>query len=242
MQRFFLGALLALLACKREQPAPVAPPGPPQPAAPVRVEEREPNDYQRAQDVPARSVVVGELSAPKDEDWFRVAPGVGQKLALRVELKLVTRAELEVYDRDRNKLLRVRAGGEDPGVIPAVACNEACFVKVSGAGPQKYELTLLGSPPESGKEVEPDDSAADAIELQPGKPVQGTFYSPDDQDWYRLAIAAPGPADSLRVETTPVDGVREDLEILLADGGMVGTFRGGSVRDLRIANPETYSL
>src|SRR5438105_7078204 len=167
MRRFFSGALLALLACKREQPAQVAPP---QPAAPVRVEEKEPNDYQRAQDVPARSVVVGDLSAPKDEDWFRVAPGVGQKLALRVELKLVTRAELEVYDRDRNKLLRVRAGGEDPGVIPAVACNEACFVKVSGAGPQKYELTLLGSPPESGKEVEPDDSAADAIELQPGKP------------------------------------------------------------------------
>src|SRR5690242_2118257 len=124
-------ALLALCAaCKK---APLPPPAPAPPTGPARVAEQEPNDFQHAQQIPSLSVVAGSLAAPRDDDWYRVA---GARLSLRVELRKVQDAVLEIYDRDRNRLLRVHAGGEDPGVIPAVGCVEACFVRVSGAGPQ----------------------------------------------------------------------------------------------------------
>src|SRR5919198_4427628 len=116
MQRALLFA--ALLCACREKAAPQPPPEPPQaPAAPERIREQEPNDFQRAQQIPARAVVTGSLQAPRDDDWYRVG-AAGKPLALRVELKLARDAWLETYDRDRNRTLRVHAGGEDPGVIP----------------------------------------------------------------------------------------------------------------------------
>src|SRR5256885_4572210 len=237
MRHWILCALL--LACKREPPPPAPPPPAPVDAGPAAIEEKEPNDYQRAQEIPRRSVVRGELSAPRDEDWFRIGAGAGRTLSLRVELKGVTSAEMEVTDRDRNRLLRVRAGGEDPGVIPAVACQEACFLKVAGSGPQKYELTALGAEPLAGHELEPNDRAVDANELLAGKPMQGSFYSPDDDDWYRLALS-PDAGQFLRIETSVVEGVREELEVrALQDGALLGTFAGGSVRDLSMHLGET---
>jgi hypothetical protein len=240
MRRIFLLVLSASFACQRSPaPAPAAQekPAPQQPGAPENVQEKEPNDYQRAQEIPLRAVVSGALDAPRDEDWFRLAPGAGKTLALRVELKQATNAELQIYDRDRNPLLRVHAGGEDLGVIPAVACVEACFVEVSGAGPQKYSLTVLGAPPEPGRELEPNDRAVDANDLAAGKPMQGTFHSPEDEDWYRLVLT-PGPSDFLRIETTPVDGVRQDLDVrALSDGALLAELRGGDrifVRDLSL--------
>src|SRR5205823_13485758 len=122
-----------------------------------------PNDYQRAQQIPARAVVSGEISAPRDDDWYRVSPGPGQTLSLRVELSPID-AVLEVYDRDRNRIARVR----EEHVIPAVACVEACFVKVSGTVPGPYSLTVLSAPTQTGPALESNKRAVDAYELQPG--------------------------------------------------------------------------
>src|SRR5438105_569438 len=147
-------AFLAVLAACKSEPAPPTepqkPPARPALAPPENVKEQEPNDFQRAQPIPLRAVVDGSLSAPRDDDWFRVAPGVGKTAALRIELKLVRDAWLEIYDRDRNRVLRIHAGGEDPGVVPAVACVESCFVKVSGP-PSRYALTVLGADPVPGQ-------------------------------------------------------------------------------------------
>src|SRR5580765_3170526 len=108
--------LAALLCACRERAAPPPPPPAPAPLAPPeRVQEQEPNDFQRAQQIPTRAVVSGTLQAPRDDDWYRVAPGTGRTLSLRLELKLARDASLEAYDRDRNRILRVHAGGEDPG-------------------------------------------------------------------------------------------------------------------------------
>ena len=234
MRRAWLAAAL-LWACREKPPPPPAPSQPPLPAAPEKVAEQEPNDFQRAQQIPARAVVTGSLQAPRDDDWFRVGPGVGKTLSLRLELKQARDAALEVYDRDRNRLLRVHAGGEDPGVIPAVACAEACFVHLSGAGPQPYELTVVGADAQPGQELEPNDRAVDATELRAGAPMQGTYLSGEDEDWYRLALPS-GSSDVLRVEVTPVAGVRPELEVRsLQDGALLATFRGSEglfVRDL----------
>ena len=154
MRRLLLAA--ALLCACRDKGAPPPPEASPQaPAAPERIREQEPNDFQRAQQIPTRAIVSGALQAPRDDDWYRVGPGAGKLLALRIELKGASNAWLETYDRDRNPLLRVHAGGEDPGLIPAIACLEACFVKVSGNGPQGYELAL--------------EALASVIEAEPGE-------------------------------------------------------------------------
>ena len=198
--------------------------------------EQEPNDAQRAQQIPSNAIVSGELSAPRDEDWFRVAPGTGVAVALRIELKPTGAAELGVYDRDRNRVLGVKAGGEEFGLVPAVECAEACFLRVSGAAPQTYTLAVKASDPDPSREMEPDDDAAHALEVQPGRPIEGTFYSATDQDWYRLITPETGKV--LRVDVTPVDGVREELEVRsMFDGGVVGVFQGGSIRDLRAGEP-----
>jgi hypothetical protein len=232
-------AVAALLCGCRETPAPPMPPDASlqAPAPPERVREQEPNDFQRAQQLPARAVVTGTLQAPRDDDWYRVGPGPGKTLALRIELKGVRDAAVETFDRDRNPLLRIHAGGGDPGVVPAMACVEACFVKVSGAGPQDYELTVLGADPRPGEELEPNNRAVDATELQPGVPMRGTWMSADDEDWFRLALP-PGSADLLRVEVSAVEGVRPELEVRsLADATQLATFHGNDglfVRNLSL--------
>jgi hypothetical protein len=224
-------ALCAALAC-RKPAEPTAPTPPPAPAiaGPEHVKEQEPNDFQSAQQIPERAVVEGSLSAPRDDDWYRVSPGVGRLLALRVELKTAAiEAWLEVYDRDRNRLVRVPSAD---GVIPAVACLEACFVKVSGPGPAAYTLTVLGGPPQPGQELEPNDRAVDANELQPGKPMQGTWLTGDDEDWYKLRLPALGPGAFLRIEVSAVEGIRPELEVrALSDASLLATLPP-FVRDL----------
>jgi hypothetical protein len=240
--------LCLVLACRKPAEPPPPPPEPAQAEGPSRVKEQEPNDYQRAQQIPSRAVVEGSISAPRDDDWYRVSPGVGQMLALRVELSPID-AWLEVYDRDRNRLVRVHSGGEDKGVIPAVACLEACFVKVSGSVPGPYSLTVLGAPPQAGKELEPNNRAVDANELQPGKPMQGTYLTGDDEDWYKLVLPPPGPGAFLRIEVTPVEGIRTELEVrALADAALLATVGpyvhdlslhlGSETADAGVANPD----
>ena len=242
----------AVLSCKQEGagPVPIAPSVPAvkvkaPPPPPQNVQEVEPNDFQHAQAIPERAIVAGSIAPPKprsaDEDWYRVEPR--RKLALRLELKPAADAKLdawlELYDRDRNRLLRVHAGGDDKGVIPAAACVEACFVKVSGTAAAQYQLIVLGDDPAEGQELEPNDRAVDATELAPGKPMQGTFLSGEDEDWYRLPISALQPGQFLRIEVTAVDGVRPELEVrALSDGALLASMRAAApgqelfVRDL----------
>ena len=230
----------SLAACKKtEAPrveAPVVKPAALLPPAPVT--EIEPNDFQRAQLIPARAVVAGNIAPLKaraaDEDWYRVAAGAAGTLSLRVDLKQTgdsaLDAWLEVLDRDRNRLVRVHAGGEDKGTIPAVACAESCFVKVSGTTAASYALTVLGAPPLPDVELEPNGRAVDAQALQAGRAMSGTFVSGDDEDWYKLVLPAPGPADFLRVEVAGVVGVRPELEVrALADGALLASFRAAAV-------------
>ncbi len=236
MRRLGLAALCALLACRRAEapPTPAAPaPVAPVELPPVRVQEHEPNDYQRPQQlVSARTVVAGAIENSRDEDWFRLSPGPGVTLALHLELAPSASAiSFEVLDRDRNRLLRGRASPAEPGLVPAVACTEACFVKLSGAA-GAYQLTLLGAPPREGAELEPNDRAVDATTLLAGKAMSGTYGSGEDEDWYRLAVPGAVPGQFLRVEVSGVDGVRPEMELrALADGALLATFRAAAAGD-----------
>jgi hypothetical protein len=235
---------LFLAACRKSEPPPqpAEPSGPP---APEQVAELEPNDYLHAQQLPDRAVVNGSFAPLRprtvDDDWYHLSPGPGRTLALRVELLPAHAAELEVLDRDRNRLVRLRSDGE-PLLVPAVACAEACFVRASSSEPGPYKLTVGGAAPTEGHELEPNDRAVDATPLPAGKAMEGTYGWAEDEDWYRVEVRDAKPGQFLRVEVTGVAGVRPELEVrALQDGALLATVRaqiegdGLFLRDLGLA-------
>ena len=180
-----------------------------------------------AQQLPDRAIVTGSFAPPRprsaDEDWYRVAPGPGRTLALRVELAPAHAAELEVLDRDRNRTFKLRTDGE-PLLVPAIACAEACFVHASSTEAGPYKLTVVGTEPVEGRELEPNDRAVDATAVSPGKPVEGTYGWAEDEDWYRVEVRDAKPGQFLRVEVTGVAGVRPEMEVRgLQDGALLAT-------------------
>jgi hypothetical protein len=232
--RLAAAALCALLACRKaEAPPPPPAPLPPVEQPPVRVQEHEPNDFQRPQQlVSLRTVVAGSIESARDEDWYRLSPGPGVTVALHVEVApAASEMAFELLDRDRNRLLRGRASPAEHGFVQAVGCTEACFIKLSG-GKGGYELTVLGGPPAASAELEPNDRAVDATALTAGKPMSGTYGSGEDEDWFRLAVPSSVAGQFLRVEVSGVDGVRPELEVrALADGALLATFRAAAAGD-----------
>ncbi|HEX4381465.1 MAG TPA: hypothetical protein VH083_00890, partial [Myxococcales bacterium] len=200
---------------------------PPQP-----VVETEPNDFQHPQQIPLNAQVRGSLSAPRDDDFFRVEPGAGRTLSLRLELAQAD-AALEVLDRDRARVLRVARGK----IVEGVACRESCFVHVSGKGPQSYVLTVTSSSPRPDLEMEPNDRLSDAQPLPLGTLLHGSFLAADDQDWYQVTLPA-GPG-SLRVQLAAGAG-RPELEVRGGpDSALLAAYRaqageGIFVRDLAL--------
>ena len=149
-------------------------------------------------------------------------------------------AVLEVLDRDRNRLLRVPAVAGSLALIPAVACAEACFVRASSAQRASYTLSILGAAPRPDHELEPNDRLIDATVLKPGARMQGTYGSPEDEDWYRVEVKDARPGQFLHVELSGVAGVRAEMEIRGLDGLSIGVVRsaavgeGISIRDLAL--------
>ena len=231
MTRTLLVVTLLLCGCNRSEPPPS--PVPPGPSEPEQIAEREPNDYLHAQQLPDRAAVTGSFSPPRprtaDDDWYRVAPGPGRTLALRVELSPAHGAELEVLDRDRNRMLKLRTDGE-PLLVPAVSCAEACFVHASSAEAGPYKLTVVGTAPVEARELEPNDRAVDATPVAAGKPVEGTYGWAEDEDWYRVEVRDAKPGQFLRVELTGVAGVRPEMEVRAQIEG-----DGVFLRDLSLA-------
>ena len=257
---FGLAILTVLTACKKTPDTDSTEAVPSGPKPPPTILEHEPNDAQHAQAIPPRAIVLGEIGSPKkagaaDDDWYRVDVGAGQKLALRIELTSATPvasvmptpglgpldAQLEVNDRDRNRLLLAHATSGEPLLMPSVLCFESCFVHIWGTAPAAYKLTVLGGAPLDSQELEPNDRAIDATPLAAGRSIAGTISSPDDEDWYRVTVAAKA-GQFLRVELSGVPGLRPELELRsLTDGALLASFRavaegeGITLRDISLA-------
>ena len=236
-----------------EKPAAVALPGARHDlGAPRRLTEIEPNDtWQLATLVPDRAEAAGEFVPKKkskvDDDWFKVAPGPGVRLALQIDVlprgaATEVLATLEVLDRDKNRLARRRGSAGEPLSLRWLLCLEQCFIKLSGASGQ-YTLRVLGEPPSPAWELEPNDRAVDATELAAGAPMQGYYGPAGDADWFRLALPAPTPTQFLRVELSGVPEVRGSLEVRALDGALVAEYRASAdgqplvVRNLAVALP-----
>ncbi|MBX3748155.1 MAG: PPC domain-containing protein [Verrucomicrobiae bacterium] len=104
-------------------------------------------------------------------------------------------------------------------------------------------LPLHVRPPDV--EIEPNDDPDTATPLHPDTPVRGHFHRPDDQDWYRFEVHAPGfwrlgaRARELGYASDPL------LRLLAADGSTLAT-SGESAGDPaihhRFQTPGTYHL
>lgn len=243
MSRLTLAAALAALAAACQESAPPAAPPPlPEKTDPL-LEEAEPNDDSKsAQPLTAPVRVRGRFAAAGgDDDWYRL-DAAAPTLA-RVEVSAVPGAapSIEVYDADRNRLLRTSAAAEGEGVVlPTVTCTGACLFKLSagkkGAGP--YVLAVTTKPPGPSSEREPNSRHVDAQPVALGGTVDGWLASGDDEDWY-LVETGGIPADSvLSVGLASPATVRAEIALVRqSDQAPLTTWRAADVgQDLRIRN------
>ena len=164
---------------------------------------------------------------------------------LRIEGSGPGDLELELYDADRNKL--VRAGAQPAGkaeVLDFLPAGATFHVKVSVEGEASpYELRLEPRRAKPGAEVEPNERAVDATALVPGTPLEGAISYEEDVDTFRLDLPPPAAPDErrlLRLELSGVEGLRPVVAVLDGDESPLGESKareagaGASFRNLLV--------
>ncbi|WP_194863095.1 ABC transporter substrate-binding protein [Myxococcus sp. AB036A] len=191
-----LGLMLA--GCKEDK-APEAPDAGPVETGPAALTEKEPNDRpDQALDITRNSTVSAELTAQPnkaDEDWYRLAPGAARIADVTVSGLPGGDITLEVYDRDRNRLVGINSEGEGkPERFPNLYVENERFIRVvptrKGVG-GAYTLEVRMRAPEDGEEREPNDRAVDAVSLTLGQTVTAFLGHAGDEDWYRIELPDP---------------------------------------------------
>ncbi|WP_194858492.1 ABC transporter substrate-binding protein [Myxococcus sp. AB056] len=191
-----LGLMLA--GCKEDK-APEAPDAGPVETGPAALTEKEPNDRpDQALDITRHSTVSAELTAQPnkaDEDWYRLAPGAPRIADVTVSGLPGGDITLEVYDRDRNRLVGINSEGEGkPERFPNLYVENERFIRVvptrKGVG-GAYTLEVRMRAPEDGEEREPNDRAVDAVSLTLGQTVTAFLGHAGDEDWYRIELPDP---------------------------------------------------
>ncbi|MFP2957637.1 hypothetical protein ACLEPN_07340 [Myxococcus sp. 1LA] len=191
-----LGLMLA--GCKEDK-APETPDAGPVETGPAALTEKEPNDRpEQALDITRNSTVSAELTAQPnkaDEDWYRLAPGAPRIAEVSVSGLPGGDITLEVYDRDRNRLVGVNSEGEGkPERFPNLSVEDERFIRVvptrKGVG-GAYTLEVRMRAPEDGEEREPNDRAVDAVNLPLGQTVTAFLGHAGDEDWYRIELPDP---------------------------------------------------
>ncbi|WP_043711810.1 hypothetical protein [Corallococcus macrosporus] len=191
---------LVLAGCKEDK-APEALDAGPVETGPAALTEQEPNDRpDQALELTRNSTVSAELTAQPnkaDEDWYRLAPGAPRIAEVSVSGLPGGDITLEVYDRDRNRLVGVNSEGEGkPERFPNLYVEDERFLRVvptrKGVG-GAYTLEVRLRAPEDGEEREPNDRAVDAVNLALGQTVTAFLGHAGDEDWYRIELPDPTP-------------------------------------------------
>lgn len=192
-------ALGLMLAGCKEDKAPEAPDAGLVETGPAALTEKEPNDRpDQALDITRNSTVSAELTAQPnkaDEDWYRLAPGAPRIADVTVSGLPGGDITLEVYDRDRNRLVGINSEGEGkPERFPNLYVENERFLRVvptrKGVG-GAYTLEVRMRAPEDGEEHEPNDRAVDAVSLTLGQTVTAFLGHAGDEDWYRIELPDP---------------------------------------------------
>jgi hypothetical protein len=207
---------------------------------------------------------VGTISAPGDEDWYRLDVKRDGILSAKIGGIRDVDFVLSFYDKDRRLLKKVdetSVGGDE--VMPDLGVSPgAYYLVVSNKNPtannptQQYDLeTTLESP--KGREREPDDGALSAQPIEPDGTVRGHYWptknllSDDpnavEEDWYSIDVQKDG-LFLLNVDVSEVPKVDPVLEVYdtngyrlkTVDAGGVG--EGESLRSFGVRGPAKYLL
>ncbi|MBZ4422558.1 ABC transporter substrate-binding protein [Myxococcus sp. RHSTA-1-4] len=211
MRRWGWGCVLAamLVACKEDK-TPVAPDAGPVETGPASLTEKEPNERpDQSLEITRDSTVTADLTAQPnkaDEDWYRLAPSAARVADVSVSGLPGGDITLEVYDRDRNRLVAINSEGEGkPERFPNLYVEGERWVRVvparKGVG-GAYTLEVRMRPANDGEEREPNDRAVDAPGLPLGQTVTAFLGHAGDEDWYRIELPEPAGAEG----ATPAPG------------------------------------
>ena len=206
MRRRGWGCVLAamMIACKADKAPEVQDAGPVE-TGPTSLTEQEPNERpDQALALTRDSTVTADLAAQPnkaDEDWYRLAPAAARVADVTVSGLPGGDITLEVYDRDRNRLVTINSEGDSkPERFPNLYVEGERWVRVvparKGVG-GAYTLEVRMRAPNDGEEREPNDRAVDAAPLPLGQTVTAFLGHAGDEDWYRIELpepAAPGGA------------------------------------------------
>ncbi len=208
------------------QPGPAVAPADKAPSSPAKVvQEVEPNEQtKQAMELAEPCTVEATLEAAKDPksaavDWYRIALGARQVVAIEVSGVPEQNLKLSLLDRDLNAMFEVDDRGPGEGErFPNLGVEQAVFLKVSGdkggAG-GAYRLTVAARELGADEELEHNGRYSAATPLKLGQAMQGYLGYTGDEDWYLLDLQELAVGSVLRIELTGVEGVRPQL--LVAD-------------------------
>ena len=200
----------------------------------AQVVEREPNNAPGfAALLPLDSPVQGHVGqklpgGQPDLDYFRVPAGkaprvVSARLVGIPDVNLV----LELYDTNGTLVARSDAHGQggDEWLQPvSIGPGEAYVlvrqVWIAGTPPLEgvedpYVLTVHWGAPRPGWEVEPNDRAENANDVEPDEPLRGFLGSATDRDWFKLVA---GESGRVVVTVRPPAGVEVAVSVRQGDG------------------------
>jgi hypothetical protein len=215
-------ALSIILSC-HQSPPPAPPPkvapsdaGDSKPADGLdSVSEQEPNDGPDAAQLLVRPTRVTASLHPvqpatrPDEDWFLIKP---ERVPADAQVTISGfdggRLVVELYDRDRDKILALSTQPGHSLAMPTVRVRDAMLIRLSspngGAGP--YQLALRLSEPDPNAEAEPNDRPADATPLALDQVMHASLGTGQDQDWFRVELnpnGGHGPPDAGLAASVP---------------------------------------
>jgi hypothetical protein len=228
--------------------------------------EVEPNDsYQQATPLKPGGTMIGTISNPNDQDWYRLDVKSDGVLSAKIGGIRDVDFVLSAYDKDRRELVRVdetTVGGDeqllDLGVSPGVY-----YLVVSNKNPtannptQEYRL-VTKLEPDAGRERQPNFTALTAQPIEAGGTVRGWYWptrnllsdDPNAQGvdhWFSVDVQKQG-LFLLNVDVSEVPKVDPVLEVYDTNGyKLIGVDQGGigegeSLRDFGVRGPAKYFL
>ncbi|MEW6434254.1 MAG: ABC transporter substrate-binding protein [Myxococcota bacterium] len=169
--------------------------------------EYEPNDERdKATELPSNSYREGFISPGGDVDYFQLVTD-GPSLA-KLNLEGVEKVDLilsvvQVKDGKEETVLKANEGGvKEPERLNNVSCDKSCFIRVEAAArkvdgkwvkdnenaDQAYRLSSEVVPDDGTEEREPNNAAASASPLPPGKSIRGTVFPKKDVDYFAVDL------------------------------------------------------
>ncbi|HZH05031.1 MAG TPA: ABC transporter substrate-binding protein [Myxococcaceae bacterium] len=171
--------------------------------------ELEPNDERvKATPLPLQGFREGFLSPKTDVDHYVLR--TDRPTLARFQLSGVERLDLSLsvltVDETGKETVRLRVNEglvKEPEVLNSVYCERECWVRVEGSAKkvgtamvrdyenteQPYRLTVASAPDDGSAEREPNNDAAGATALVPGRAQRGTIHPKRDVDFYRLDLS-----------------------------------------------------